>query len=211
MSTNIEIKKLEKEIIKKETLLKNINTLLNDLLNLKNKNEINELRHRLFYRIREIHNSLIHFEAKCAFAYQIKDIDKVTKSCKRIKEYKKALKRVKKRLFHYLKDNTVVENIINTIFDHHIVLDRDSDFFKLAEILSEEIDELERKKRKFLYEKENNKEMKADLILASDKNDNQKLLEIFNLYREEIRKQNVQLYYALLGWKDFNLKELQKD
>ena len=45
-------------------------------------------------------------------------------------------------------------------------------------------------------------------ILASNKNDDQKLYEIFLLHQNEIRKQNINLYYALLGWKDAHIREL---
>lgn len=43
---------------------------------------------------------------------------------------------------------------------------------------------------------------------SQNKNDDKKLFEIFNIYKEDIKKQNPQLYYALLDWKDYPLKEL---
>ena len=43
----------------------------------------------------------------------------------------------------------------------------------------------------------------AGLILASSNlTDDEKLLGIFELYKEDIRKDNVNLYYALLAWRD---------
>ena len=45
-------------------------------------------------------------------------------------------------------------------------------------------------------------------ILASDKSDDQKLLEVFELYKDDLREQYPNLYYALLGWRNAHLREL---
>ena len=50
---------------------------------------------------------------------------------------------------------------------------------------------------------------RAQDILTSDMSDDLKLYEIFQIYKEDIR--GTQLYYALLGWKDTHLHELQKE
>lgn len=53
--------------------------------------------------------------------------------------------------------------------------------------------------------------IKAQDILVSDKSDDLKLYEVFQLYKEDIREEYTQLYYALLAWKDSHLKELHKE
>lgn len=53
--------------------------------------------------------------------------------------------------------------------------------------------------------------IKAQNILSSDKSDDLKLFEIFQIYKDDLQKEYTQLYYALLGWKDNHLKELQKE
>lgn len=40
------------------------------------------------------------------------------------------------------------------------------------------------------------------ILASSSLTDDEKLLGIFELYKEDIRKQNVNLYYALLAWRD---------
>lgn len=49
---------------------------------------------------------------------------------------------------------------------------------------------------------------KCQKILASNKSDDQKLYEVFQLYQDDIRAHNSQLYYALLGWADVHRREL---
>jgi hypothetical protein len=47
------------------------------------------------------------------------------------------------------------------------------------------------------------KREKANEILANSlKTDKEKLLEIFELFKEDIRNDYTMLYYALLGWRD---------
>lgn len=49
----------------------------------------------------------------------------------------------------------------------------------------------------------------AERILADPhKSDDKKLFEIFELYKDDLRSSNVQLYYALLGWADAHIREL---
>lgn len=55
------------------------------------------------------------------------------------------------------------------------------------------------------------KRIDAQNILASNKSDDLKLFEIFQIYKDDLRKDFNELYYALLGWKDSHLKELSKD
>lgn len=49
----------------------------------------------------------------------------------------------------------------------------------------------------------------ASAIMASTKTDDQKLYEILQLYKDDIREHNSQLYYALLGWADAHRRELR--
>ena len=52
----------------------------------------------------------------------------------------------------------------------------------------------------------------AQKILSSfNKSDDLKLFEIFQIYKDDIQKEYTELYYALLGWKDNHLKELQNE
>lgn len=53
--------------------------------------------------------------------------------------------------------------------------------------------------------------LKVDTILASKRSDDLKLFEIIQICKDELKTQNVQLYYALLGWKDAHLHDLQKE
>ena len=53
------------------------------------------------------------------------------------------------------------------------------------------------------------KRIAAQKILADPhKSDDKKLFEVFELYKDELRHSNDQLYYALLGWRDAHLREL---
>lgn len=52
---------------------------------------------------------------------------------------------------------------------------------------------------------------KAQNILVSNMSDDLKLYEIFQIYKEDLRNDCKQLYYALLGWKDSHLMELLKE
>lgn len=51
----------------------------------------------------------------------------------------------------------------------------------------------------------------AQNILTSNKSDDLKLFEVFQIYKDDIQKEYSELYYALLGWKDSHLKELFKE
>lgn len=48
-------------------------------------------------------------------------------------------------------------------------------------------------------------------ILASRKTDDQKLFDVFQQCKEELRNTNTDLYYALLGWADAHKHELISD
>lgn len=48
-------------------------------------------------------------------------------------------------------------------------------------------------------------------ILETDMSDDLKLFEVFKVYKEDLKEEYSQLYYALLGWKDAHLKELLKE
>ena len=50
-----------------------------------------------------------------------------------------------------------------------------------------------------------------DAILTSNMSDDLKLFEIFEIYKNILRKSHTGLYYALLGWKDSHLKDLLKE
>ena len=50
----------------------------------------------------------------------------------------------------------------------------------------------------------------SEIILRSkEKSDDLKLYEVFQIYKDELKNEYSQLYYALLGWKDNHLRELQ--
>ena len=51
----------------------------------------------------------------------------------------------------------------------------------------------------------------AQKILSSNKSDDLKLFEVFQIYKDDIQKEYTELYYALLGWKDNHLRELQDE
>ena len=53
--------------------------------------------------------------------------------------------------------------------------------------------------------------IKAQKILSSNKSDDLKLLEVFEIYKEDIQRENTELYYALLGWRYNHFKELQRE
>ena len=48
------------------------------------------------------------------------------------------------------------------------------------------------------------------IMSSADKSDDEKLLEVFQLYKDSLKENYPQLYYALLGWKDFHYHELNK-
>ena len=48
------------------------------------------------------------------------------------------------------------------------------------------------------------------IMSSADKSDDEKLLEVFQLYKDSLKENYPQLYYALLGWKDFHCHELNK-
>lgn len=53
------------------------------------------------------------------------------------------------------------------------------------------------------------KRIAAQKILADPcKSDDKKLCEVFELYKDDLRQTNDQLYYALLGWRDAHLLDL---
>lgn len=52
---------------------------------------------------------------------------------------------------------------------------------------------------------------KAGDILVTSKSADAKLFEIFQLYKDDLKKNYTQLYYAMLEWKDAHLKELLKE
>lgn len=56
-----------------------------------------------------------------------------------------------------------------------------------------------------------NKRTEAQNILVSGMSDDLKLFEVFKIYKEDLQKENTELYYALLGWKDNHLKDLLKE
>jgi hypothetical protein len=49
------------------------------------------------------------------------------------------------------------------------------------------------------------REQKARNILKDFCTDNSKLYQIFQLYKDDIKKDYPHLYYALLGWQDSNI------
>lgn len=53
------------------------------------------------------------------------------------------------------------------------------------------------------------KREKSGRILSDKcKSDDFKLLEVFEIYKEDLRNEYVNLYYALLAWRDSHLREL---
>lgn len=54
------------------------------------------------------------------------------------------------------------------------------------------------------------KRIAAQAVLSTSKSDDLKLLEVFELYKDELKEEYSQLYYALLGWRDSHLSELLK-
>lgn len=58
------------------------------------------------------------------------------------------------------------------------------------------------------YEKIVNRRQKASDILVTNKSADVKLFEIFWLYKEDLKKNYTQFYYAMLEWKDAHLSEL---
>ena len=56
------------------------------------------------------------------------------------------------------------------------------------------------------------KREKSGRILSDKyKSDDLKLLEVFEIYKDDLQNEYVNLYYALLGWKDSHLRELPKE
>lgn len=51
----------------------------------------------------------------------------------------------------------------------------------------------------------------GNIISQKNKSDDLKLFEVFQIYKDDIKSEYSQLYYALLGWKDSHLKELLKE
>lgn len=58
---------------------------------------------------------------------------------------------------------------------------------------------------------ESDKDVISTKILSSNMTDDLKLFEIFSVWADLIRKTNIHLYYALLGWKDVHLNTLMKE
>lgn len=52
---------------------------------------------------------------------------------------------------------------------------------------------------------------KAGDILVTSKSADAKLFEIFQLYKDDLKKNYTQIYYAMLEWQDAHLKELLKE
>ena len=52
------------------------------------------------------------------------------------------------------------------------------------------------------------KRKSAEDVLRSLKSDDLKLYDIFNIYKEDLKENYSQLYYALLSWQDAHSKEL---
>lgn len=48
------------------------------------------------------------------------------------------------------------------------------------------------------------------ILLDNTLDDDAKLCKVFDIYKEDLRCNCSQLYYALLGWRDSHLKELKK-
>ena len=61
------------------------------------------------------------------------------------------------------------------------------------------------------YKEEISRREKADEILLEDKTADLKLYEIFQLYKEDLKKSYPQFYYSILEWKDTHLHELLKE
>ena len=55
------------------------------------------------------------------------------------------------------------------------------------------------------------KRIDAQAVLSSDKSDDLKLFEVFQIYKDDLRRDYTQLYYALLGWKGSRIAELLKE
>lgn len=56
------------------------------------------------------------------------------------------------------------------------------------------------------------KRIKSTKILNENyKSDDLKLVQIFEIYKDDLEKNYTNLYYALLGWRDSHLKELKKE
>lgn len=53
--------------------------------------------------------------------------------------------------------------------------------------------------------------IKSREILASDKSNDLKLFEIFQIYKSDIQNEYTELYYTLLRWENEHLKKLQEE
>ena len=51
----------------------------------------------------------------------------------------------------------------------------------------------------------------SEVLSQKNKSDDLKLFEVFQIYKDDLKETHSQLYYALLGWKDSHLSELQKE
>ena len=49
----------------------------------------------------------------------------------------------------------------------------------------------------------------AQKVLASNKSDDLKLLEVFEIYKDDLKKDYAELYYALLGWRYAHFSALE--
>ena len=52
---------------------------------------------------------------------------------------------------------------------------------------------------------------KAADILETNKSDDVKLFEVLQLYKDDLKENFTQFYYAMLGWKDAHLDELLRE
>ena len=50
-------------------------------------------------------------------------------------------------------------------------------------------------------------EIAIDVMKRKDLTDDEKLLKVFEIYKEGLKENYSQLYYALLAWKDTHRKE----
>ena len=59
--------------------------------------------------------------------------------------------------------------------------------------------------------KDDKRVIAQNILYDKSKSDDLKLFDVFQIYKDEIKQEYSQLYYALLGWKDSHLKELLKE
>lgn len=55
---------------------------------------------------------------------------------------------------------------------------------------------------------ETEKRQRAQNVLESAKSDDLKLYDVFEIYKDDLKVNYSQLYYALLAWKDTHSREL---